>query len=313
MKYSVVIPVFNEEENVSALHADVVTVMKQLGESFEVIFIDDGSSDGTVQQLRALSPITIIRLRKNFGQTAAMDAGIKQASGELLITLDGDGQNPPSEIPKLLKVMREGDYDIVSGWRKNRHDSFLKKFVSRGANLLRKIFVKDNIHDSGCSLKVYRRECFDNVDLYGEMHRFIPAILSWSGYSVGEAEVAHKARLHGQSKYGWKRIVKGFIDMIAVFFWRKYATRPLHLFGAAGLILIGGGGLLGAILAVRKFIFNVALSDSNLPLLMVLLFVLGVQFFVSGLLGDIAIRNYYGNGRRAYSVKEVITNERPGQ
>ncbi|PIW36735.1 MAG: glycosyltransferase [Candidatus Kerfeldbacteria bacterium CG15_BIG_FIL_POST_REV_8_21_14_020_45_12] len=306
MKYSVVIPVFNEEENVLELHPAVTEAMDKIGDPYEIIFVDDGSSDRTVENLQGLSPVTIIRLRKNFGQTAAMDAGIKQAKGEFIITLDGDGQNPPSEIPKLLKVMETGNYDVVSGWRRHRHDTFMKKAVSRGANLLRKVFVKDNIHDSGCSLKVYRRECFDNVDLFGEMHRFIPAVLSWSGYTVGEAEVEHQPRRHGVSKYGWKRIIKGLIDMISVFFWRKYASRPLHLFGAAGLLLIGGGGLLGVALAVRKFIFDVPLSESNLPLLMVLLFVLGVQFFVSGLLGDIVIRNYYSGGRKPYAVREVI-------
>lgn len=305
MKYSIVVPVYNEEENVRQLHSDIVAAMNAIGESFEVIFIDDGSSDGTVASLHALSPIVVVELRKNFGQTAAMDAGIKTAQGEWIITLDGDGQNPPSEIPKLLEKQREGGYDVVSGWRKNRRDPFLKRFVSRGANLLRSVFVKDQIHDSGCSLKLYRRSCFDTVDLHGEMHRFIPAILDWSGYRIGEVVVSHKAREHGVSKYTWRRTIKGFIDMISVWFWRKYANRPLHLFGALAFFLVGLSVLLALYLFIVRIGFGMGIADSSLPLLAVLLMILGVQFFISGILADIAIRQYYSGERKFYSIRSV--------
>ncbi|MFC1598175.1 glycosyltransferase family 2 protein [Patescibacteria group bacterium] len=305
MKYSIIVPVYNEEENVASLHAEITATMQRLNEPFEIIFADDGSSDSTVKQLQTLSPVTIIELRKNFGQTAAMDAGIKHATGEFIITMDGDGQNPPTEIPKLIEKMQEGDYDIVSGWRRKRNDPFFKKFISRGAHTLRSIFVKDHIHDSGCSLKLYRRTCFENVDLFGEMHRFIPAVLSWSGYTISEVEVEHRSRKHGETKYSWKRIVKGFIDMLAVWFWRKYAHRPLHLFGSIGLLLISIGGVLFLYLGVIKFFMHISIADSNIPLLAVLLMILGVQFFISGLLADIAIRQYYSNGRRPYSIRKV--------
>lgn len=309
MKYSVIVPIYNEKENVGPLHADIMHTMNAIGEPYEIIFIDDGSTDGTKEKLQQLSPITLIELRQNFGQTAAMDAGIKHAKGEIVITLDGDGQNPPSEIPKLLQKMKGEQLDVVSGWRKNRKDSFFKRFVSRGALALRSIFVKDNIHDSGCSLKVYKRECFEGVDLFGEMHRFIPAILGWSGFTIGEVEVEHKPRIHGHTKYTWKRVFKGFIDMIAILFWRKYAGRPLHLFGGLGLLLVSAGMLLALYLAVMKIVFYVPLASSNLPLLAVLAVILGVQFFVSGILADIAIRNYYKSDRMPYSIRKITTKQ----
>lgn len=305
MKYSVVVPVFNEEENIPTLHAEIKETLEGMGEPYEIIFIDDGSSDNTVQVVQTLSPVTLIRLRKNYGQTAAMDAGIKTATGDIIITMDGDGQNPPQEIPKLVKAMEETGKDIISGWRKNRKDTPMKKFTSRGANFLRGVLVKDEIHDSGCSLKAYRRECFEGVDLFGEMHRFIPAVLSWSGFTIGEVVVEHRPRMHGSTKYNWRRIVKGFIDMLAVWFWRKYSDRPLHLFGAGGLSLIGLGGLLTAYLLIQKVVFKAALTQSSLPLLAVFLVVLGVQFFVSGILADLAIRNYYSGGKTYYTIRSV--------
>lgn len=305
MKYSVVVPVYNEEQNIPTLHGEIKTTMEAMGEQYEIIFIDDGSTDHTAQVIKTLSPVTFIQLRKNYGQTAAMDAGIKAATGEIIITMDGDGQNPPHEIPKLIQAMEETGKDIISGWRKNRKDTPMKKFTSRGANFLRGVLVKDDIHDSGCSLKAYRKECFEGVDLFGEMHRFIPAVLSWSGFSIGEVVVEHRPRVHGSTKYNWRRIVKGFIDMLAVWFWRKYSDRPLHLFGAGGLILIGLSGALMVYLFIAKIFFKVHLTDSSLPLLAVLLIVLGVQFFVSGILADLAIRNYYSKGRTYYTVRSI--------
>lgn len=305
MKYSVVVPVYNEEQNIPLLHEEIKTTMESMGAPYEIIFIDDGSTDNTAKVIEGLSPVTFIRLRKNYGQTAAMDAGIKAASGEIIITMDGDGQNPPHEIPKLVKAMEETGKDIISGWRKNRKDTPMKKFTSRGANFLRGVLVKDDIHDSGCSLKAYKRECFEGVDLFGEMHRFIPAVLSWSGFSIGEVVVEHRPRVHGSTKYNWRRIIKGFIDMLAVWFWRKYSDRPLHLFGAGGFVLIGISAALMVYLFIAKIFFKVHLTESSLPLLAVLLVVLGVQFFVSGILADLAIRNYYSKGRTYYTVRSI--------
>lgn len=305
MKYSAIIPVFNEAESIGRVHEEIVNVMRALSQPYEIIIVDDGSTDETAERVRALSPVTLIQLRKNFGQTAALDAGIKHASGEIIITLDGDGQNPPQEIPKLIRALDEQEVDVVSGWRRTRKDPLMKRVVSRGAHALRHIFVKDFIHDSGCSLKAYRRECFTDVDLFGEMHRFIPAVLSWSGFRIGEVEVEHRPRLHGTTKYRWDRIFKGFVDMLAIWFWRKYANRPIHLFGGAGLCSILAGGGLGVYLIIKKFAFDVPLAKSNLPLIAVLLVIVGVQLFVSGILADIAMRNYYRGRRMPYVVKSI--------
>ncbi|MFH1426576.1 MAG: glycosyltransferase family 2 protein [Candidatus Kerfeldbacteria bacterium] len=311
MKYSIIVPVYNESENIAPLHREITETMNSIGEPYEIIFIDDGSDDNTVEVMRTLSPLTIIQMRKNFGQTAAMDAAFKHAAGEFFITLDGDGQNPPSEIPKLIEVQKQGDFDIVSGWRKHRQDPFFKRIVSRGAYRMRNLLVKDHIHDSGCSLKIYRRECFEDVDLFGEMHRFIPAVLGWSGFTVGEAVVEHRARRHGTTKYNWKRVVKGFIDMLAVWFWRRYSARPLHLFGGLGMILIFCGVALAAFLAVRWFFLAQGLANSNLPLVAVLCVVLGVQFFVSGILADIGIRTYHRKKHMPYSIKRISKTSAP--
>ena len=239
---SVVVPLYNEEGNVEELHRRIVAALASIGKFYEVIFIDDGSTDKTSDIARSLSPLTLITFRRNFGQTAAFDAGFKQAKGEVIITLDGDLQNDPKDIPLLLAKINEG-YDVVSGWRHERKDPLSKKIFSRAADLLRKILLDDNIHDSGCSLKAYRRECFDHLDLFGEMHRFIPALLELEGYRVAEVKVSHHPRVYGTTKYNWKRAIKGLTDMIAIWFWRKYASRPVPFFGGTGLFLfffVGG-------------------------------------------------------------------------
>ncbi len=303
--YSVIIPVYNEAPNVEELHRRVVKVMEGLKQPFEIIFVDDGSTDGTSKQLTNLRPAKIISFRKNFGQTAALDAGIKQAQGEVLITLDGDLQNPPEEIPKLLAYLMSHEYDVVSGWRKQRQDTFGKKFISRGANRLRKLFLNDGIHDSGCTLKVYRKACFEDVDLYGEHHRFIPAILRLNGFSIGEVEVAHSPRAAGKTKYGAERIFRGFIDMLGLWFWRNYSYRPLHLFGGIGFSLASAGGLLLLVLAVMRLAWDYPLSTSIWPLVAVLAIVAGLQLLITGLLAEVLAKSYY-TGRRSYTIKSVV-------
>jgi len=302
---SVVVPLYNEEGNVRELHERVNQACQELGESFEIIFIDDGSKDKTVEECRGLSPLKLIQFRRNFGQTAAFDAGIKEAQGEIVITMDGDLQNDPKDIGALLEEMKKG-YDVVSGWRWQRKDSFSKKFFSRGANFLRKVLIHDKIHDSGCSLKAYKRECFSGVDFFGEMHRFMPAILELQGYKVGEVKVSHHPRVAGVTKYNWKRALKGFVDMISIWFWRKYANRPLHLFGGSGIALSFVGGLILIWMAVAKLFFGVSLSDKIWPLMGVFLVMIGVQLFVFGLMADILVRNYYkGRGMMNYSIREI--------
>lgn len=305
---SVVVPLYNEEGNVKELHNRIADACRDLGKHFEIIFVDDGSDDGTAKNCEGLTPLKLIKFRKNFGQTAGFDAGIKEAKGDIIITMDGDLQNDPADIKLLLEEMNRG-YDVVSGWRWQRKDSLGKKIFSRVANLLRKLLIQDHIHDSGCSLKAYKRECFEDVDLFGEMHRFMPAILQLQGYKVGEVKVNHFPRVHGKTKYNWRRGIKGFVDMISVWFWRRYSSRPLHLFGGGGIIVSFLGTVILIWMAVLKIFFNERLSDKIWPLMGALLVMVGIQLFISGLLADILVKNYYKNRKRMnYVIKEVIEN-----
>ncbi|MDO8529605.1 MAG: glycosyltransferase family 2 protein [bacterium] len=315
---SVVVPLYNEEGNVKELYRRIKEALSALTPilsrrekgindvSYEIIFIDDGSTDGTAKDCEGLAPLKLIRFRKNYGQTAAFDAGIKAAKGDIIITMDGDLQNDPNDIKLLLEEMEKG-CDVISGWRWRRKDSLAKRLSSRMANLLRKFLVEDHIHDSGCSLKAYKRECFNDVDLFGEMHRFIPAILQLDGYKVGEVKVNHFPRIHGKTKYNWRRAMKGLVDMVAIWFWRKYSTRPVHLFGGGGILFsLAGLGIL-IWMAIEKMFFGASLSDKIWPLIGVFFVVVGIQLFVFGLLADILLKNYYkSRGTMNYSIKEII-------
>lgn len=305
---SVVVPLYNEEGNVGELHKRVKESLEHIGKPFEIVFVDDGSTDKTAKDCDGLKPLRLVRFRRNFGQTAAFDAGIKAAKGDIIITMDGDLQNDPADFPLLLAKIEEG-YDVVSGWRHKRKDSLTKKIFSRTANLLRGFLVKDGIHDSGCSLKAYRRECFDGVDLFGEMHRFIPAMLQLDGFRVTEVKVSHHARVHGKTKYNWKRGVKGFVDMLFLWFWRKYSYRSLHLFGGTGLLSIFLGSAILLWMFIEKAFFGASLSDRIWPLVGTLLILVGVQLFVFGILVDISVKVYYRQrGRMNYSVREIINS-----
>jgi len=305
---SVIVPLYFEEGNAEELHKRIVDALSALGKSFEIVFIDDGSTDKTNEICRRLHPLKLITFRKNFGQTAALDAGIKNSRGEIIVTMDGDLQNDPTDIKSLLAKLDDG-FDVVSGWRKNRKDKFLKHFNSRLANILRKFLINDGIHDSGCSLKAYRRECFADVDLFGEMHRFIPALLKVQGFKVAETVVSHHPRRHGLTKYNWKRGVKGVVDMISVWFWKKYANRPLHLFGAGGLFVFLIGMASGAALVIARVFYSVPMSNKIWPLISIFLVLMGIQLFVFGLLADIAVKNYYKTqGKMNYRIKDIAEN-----
>ncbi len=302
---SIVVPLYNEEGNVKELHRKIDEAARSIGRSFEIIFVDDGSCDKTLEEASSLSPLKLIAFRKNFGQTAAFDAGIKAARGEIIVTLDGDLQNDPADIPLLLEKINAG-YDVVSGWRFKRSDPFMKRFFSRGANLLRKILVQDGIHDSGCSLKAYRRECFRELDLFGEMHRFMPALLAFDGFRVTEVKVSHYPRRHGKTKYNWKRAIKGFVDMLFIWFWRKYSYRAIHLFGGAGILLGFIGSMILVWMFVEKMFYGLSLAERIWPLVGTLFVLVGVQLFIFGILVDIAVRTYYHTRRRMnYSIRET--------
>lgn len=304
---SVVVPVYNEEGNVKKLHEEIKGVCEKEGYDYEIIFINDGSSDRTDEICKTLKPLKYIALRRNFGQTAAMDAGIKAVQYDYIVTMDGDRQNDPADIPRMLEYLIENNLDVVSGWRKNRKDNFMKKFVSRGANFLRGILVKDNIHDSGCSLKVYRKECFKGINLYGEQHRFIPAILKIKGFKVGEVVVNHRPRTAGKSKYNWKRTIKGFVDMISVWFWNKYACRPMHILGTFGMFFLLLGAICG-VWSVALYFMGAKMSGFVMvPLMTVFFVIIGLLMFIFGLMSEIMIKTYYGvQIDTPYSVKEII-------
>jgi glycosyltransferase involved in cell wall biosynthesis len=310
LKISFIIPVFNEQDSVSELHTEIVNIMKNLDFQYEVIFIDDNSTDNTLENLRKLSDIKIIKFRRNFGQTASMDAGIKASSGEYIITMDGDGQNDPADVPKLLKKLKDENLDIVSGWRKNRKDPFMKKMSSRAAAFIRKSLINDGIHDSGCTLKIYKQECFKHIDLTGEMHRFIPAILKIKGFKAGEIEVSHRPRTNGKTKYTWTRGIRGILDMMSVWFWKKYADRPLHLFGGVGVILIIISIISGLIAIYQKIFIGIDLSDTILTDLSLFGFLISIQFLVFGLLADILSKNYFASTKdKTYDIVEIIENK----
>jgi glycosyltransferase involved in cell wall biosynthesis len=304
---SVVVPVLDEEGAVAGLHARIVAAMTALGKTHEIIFVNDGSKDNTLGVLKGLAPIKIVNLRRNFGQTAAMDAGIKAARGRYIATLDGDGQNDPGDIARLIASLEADGLDVVSGWRKDRHDTFGKKFASRCAARLRRWLINDGIHDSGCTLKVYRRECFENLHLYGEMHRFIPALLKMRGFRIGELPVTHHARTTGRTKYNLTRGVKGCLDMVAVWFWEKYASRPLHLFGTTGLVLILVSVVAGVWALYKRIFLGMDLSDTAMTMLAIVGFMTGVQFLVFGLMADVLAKTFYAARRLTpYNVKEII-------
>lgn len=308
-KISVVVPVYNEEGNVEELHREIFDTSKQDNLSIELILVNDASTDRTFEIAKNLHPVKLISFRAQTGQTAAMDAGIKAAEGEIIVTMDGDLQNDPHDIVKLLDKMDEG-FDVVSGWRKNRKDPWHRNFFSRGADKLRKILINDQINDSGCTLKAFKRECFNDVDLYGEMHRFIPGILKIKGYKIGEVVVNHRERVAGQTKYNWKRLLKGLLDLVSVWFWRKYANRPLHLFGGIGFALGSLGVMLLIWMGYVRLVLLQSIGDRIWPLMGIFLIVLGTQFFVFGLLADIIIKTYHQvKSIKSYEIKEVVVNE----
>ncbi|MEM2130929.1 MAG: glycosyltransferase family 2 protein [Candidatus Woesearchaeota archaeon] len=312
---SVVIAAYNEEHNVSELYKKLTNVMQKLISknqinNYEIIFVDDGSIDNTFYILQDLAEkdknLKIIKFRKNFGQSAAWDAGFSNSLGKIIITMDADLQNDPEDIPKLLNEINQKNLDIVSGWRFNRKDPFLKKFFSRISRFFRNLIINDKIHDSGCSLKAYRRECLKDIELKGEMHRYITEILALKGYKIGEIKVNHFPRKYGKTKYNIIRLQKGFLDLLVVAFWQKYSSRPIHLFGSIGILMTFFGFITGLYLVYIKFFKGVSISNRPLLMLAVLFVILGIQFIIFGLISDILIKMYYSEGRKNYSIEKIV-------
>lgn len=311
-KISIIANVRNEEKNLRELHERITKISKKIPCTFEIIYVENGSSDRSLEILKSLKNAVIISLRVPIPplrstQTDALDAGIKHATGDILVTIDSDLQNPPEEIPKLIEKLEKEDLDVVSGWRKKRNDSLGKKIISRIGSYFRSKVINPGVHDLGCTLKAYRTECFDNVDLYGEMHRYIVAILRWRGFRIGEVVVEHDSRKHGNSAYNWRKIFRGFVDMWQIWFWQKYSDRPLHLFGISGMIIAGSGTILLATLGILRLFRIIALGDSIWPLIAVLMIIVGIQFFIFGIITDILIRNFYASrNETTYSIREIV-------
>lgn len=311
---SIFLPVYNEEPNLTPLHAKLDGALEVLGRTAEIIYVDDGSTDGSMKVLRELagqdSRVRVVALKRNYGQTAAMAAGIDAAQGQVLIPMDADLQNDPADIIRLLKKLDEG-YDVVSGWRKNRQDKLItRKIPSMLANRLISWIGGVPLHDYGCSLKAYRRESLEDVRLYGEMHRFIPIYAAWAGASVTEIPVEHHARTMGKSKYGLSRTIKVVFDLITIKFMASYQTKPLYLFGGAGMLTFGVS-ILSALLAVlMKYVdwpHHADFVQTPLPVVALVTLVLGVQLFLMGLLAEMMVRTYHeSQSKSIYAVREKI-------
>ena len=306
---SIVIPFFNEEDNVQPLYEKLIAALSEVGQSYELIFVNDGSEDATLERLVQLAEsdpkVKVISLLRNYGQTAAMKAGFDHAGGRILIAMDGDGQNDPADIPRLLEKIDEG-YDVVSGWRKNRRDRALsRKVPSIAANWLISRISGVKLHDYGCSLKAYRRSVIRDVRLYGEMHRFIPIYAAWQGGQITELIVNHHPRLHGESKYGLNRIFKVLLDLLLVMFMERYMTKPIYFFGGLGFLFMGLGILAGLWAVWLKFFEGVSFIQTPLPVLVAMSFTTGAVCVLMGVLAEIIIRTYYeSQGLRIYQVRE---------
>ncbi|MDQ5955136.1 MAG: hypothetical protein QG621_139 [Patescibacteria group bacterium] len=308
-KVSIVIPIYNEALNLPGLFERLSEALAKFTQSYEVIMVDDGSKDGSYQKILELSkgrPVTAIRLKRNFGQTAALAAGIEQATGSIIVTLDSDLENDPRDIPLLLARCSEG-FDVVSGWRRDRWQGayFTRKLPSVTANWLISTLSGTKLHDYGCTLKAYRAEYLKGVQLYGQMHRFIPAYVAWQGGTVTEVPVSYQPRVHGKSNYGTGRIVRVLLDLVFVVFMYKYLNRPMHFFGGWGVVSILAGVVCGsAVIALR--LLGMHNPIVSLPVLAIFFIIIGLQFILFGVIAEMLMRTYYeSQGRKPYLVGEV--------
>ncbi|MCC6175491.1 MAG: glycosyltransferase family 2 protein [Chloroflexi bacterium] len=309
---SIVIPIYNEVENLPELHAELQDVLVRYGRPYEIIYVDDGSRDGSFPLLKQLADrhpeVVVLQFRRNFGQTAALAAGLEASRGEIVIFMDGDLQNDPAEIPRLVSTLEEGEYDVVSGWRKNRQDGALnRKLPSRIANWLISKVSGVKLHDYGCTLKAYRRDVLKNVRLYGEMHRFIPAYAAWAGASVTELPVNHRARKYGRSKYGINRTIKVLLDLMTLKFLSTYSTKPIQAFGLIGALCFLFGILSFLVVLYARFFEGVRANRNPILLMGVFMFLAGLLFITQGLLAELVTRTYFeSQGKPTYVIRTVI-------
>jgi glycosyltransferase involved in cell wall biosynthesis len=307
LDYSIVIPLYNEEESLRDLSEQLKVVLTRLGGRYEIIYIDDGSTDNSFRVLRDLhfknKRIKVFRFRRNYGKSAALMVGFQKAQGEFVITMDADLQDDPAEIPNLVKQLRAG-YDVVSGWKKKRHDPITKTFPSKFFNFITSLATGIKIHDFNCGLKAYRKDVVKSVTVYGELHRYIPALAHWQGFRIGEVPVQHRARKFGKSKFGAGRLFKGGLDLLTVLFTTRYMTRPLHFFGVWGILSAMAGFILDAYLTVEWILGRTALSNRPLFIVGLILIIVGIQFVSLGLLGEMITKAQ--NTEKDYSIRDIL-------
>ncbi len=289
-KISVVIPVYNEEGNIIPLHNELLPVLRQLTDDYEIIYVIDGGTDKSMDEALSLKDVTVIELNRNYGQATALDAGFKEATGDIIVSLDGDGQNDPKDIKKMLAKLREEDLDVVTGWRKNRQDKKNIRFITLIARLLRKFFINSKFNDSGCTLRVYRKEAVKSLDIGGEMHRYILALLKWKGFKIQEMVVNHRERKRGKSKYNSRKAVRGFIDLIYVWFIHKYSGRPMHLFGYMGIFSFIFGAAATIWSFYIRFLGGISLNRNGWFFIGFFCLLAGIIFFSFGIVLDLLIK-----------------------
>ncbi len=315
MKLSIVIPVYNEADNIRMLYHELKDVLEKMGKSYEVLFIDDGSSDNTISFLKDIQRhdehIKLICFRRNFGQTAAISAGFDHAVGDIIVTMDGDLQNDPRDIPRMIHKIEEEGFDLVTGWRYDRKDPFIsRKLPSIIANKIISMTTRVCLHDYGCTLKAFKKEIIKNIRLYGEMHRFIPAVASGMGIRFDEIKVNHRPRQHGTSKYGISRTIRVILDLITVKFLLSYATRPIQVFGFVGMVSFLTGGLICLVMAVQRQFYGVPMADRPMLLLAILIIFIGTQFISIGLVAELQARTYHeSQNKPVYYVREIVASK----
>jgi len=304
-KISIIVPLYNEEESIRPLYNEIKKSLKTISCDYELIFVDDGSTDKSLSVIKELTrtdnKIRYFSFRTNYGKSAALQVGFKHATGDAVITMDADLQDDPLEIPNLLKKLEEG-YDLVSGWKKKRYDPFIKKYSSRFFNYITRLFSKVKIHDFNCGLKAYRKAVVQSISVYGELHRYIPVLAGWKGFAVSEIIVKHHPRRYGKTKYGISRFFKGFIDLLTVLFTIRYIQRPMHLFGLVGMLAALAGFLVSLYLTYEKIFIGLGINNRPIFFLGILLIIVGVQFFAIGLLGELMVHNMQSD--KEYVIKE---------
>ncbi len=308
IKLSIVVPICNEENNIEILDKEIKETTSKITSDVEIIYINDGSTDNSLEKLNSLKNITIINLNRNYGQSAALDAGFRAATGDYIVSLDGDGQDDPANILKLLEKLQTEDLDVVAGWRRDRKDSRLIRILTYIGKTFRKILVHDVVHDSGCTLRIYKKEAIDVLSIAGEMHRYVLAILSWKGFKIGEIEVNHRPRIYGKSKYTYTKAFRGLLDLIYVWFIQKYSQRPLHVFGYASFFLFFIGFCTATVSIYEKIFFDISLNRSGYLLIGMFLLLTSVILFSFGIVIDllISIQSQTSPYQKRYKIRNII-------